>query len=131
MSNASTATKGGSVAGGQTEKDEVRDFAALREIVAAAVWDDGGVPVPYERLMGFEREEWQNAATAAMRAVADRVLLPRIRRCLRAAQGGGVRADDKAARERAMVQAILYESIVTALTGESAAAVEARAKSGA
>lgn len=116
LSNASTATTDGSF-------EEIRDGLTLRHAVAAVIWEamPGGEthPVPFEELGPDGREEQLASADAACRLIAERVVLPRVLRCLREANDPGVINDT---RESAMVLAICYESVIRTLTGLTAGA---------
>lgn len=125
-SNARTATKGGSVGGkAETEKlkgempEEIRNGLALREAVVDAGWEAvrvaDGLPFAVLEVCNSTdtRAKMILQADAACRVIAERVVLPRIQRCLRDAR-------KMPGNEEAMNLAICYEGMIQVLTGMNA-----------
>lgn len=91
MSNARTATKGGSPHMGRNDEcrmsnDEIRDTETLWYAVALAIWEtipgDKTHPVPFAELGPDGEAEQMASAVEACRVIAMRVVLPEIRRCV-------------------------------------------------
>jgi len=115
-SDASTATKGGSV---ETVPSlpaaEIRNGLELRCAVGRALLlcaDDDKVQKVWYELRPEDRDDLMEEAAAACMVIAQRVVLPRIERCLKNANTGN---------ESAMVLAICHESVLQTLTGMNAA----------